>query len=101
MHTKNNDDKLEKHKETVIFYSDASHYSIAKATRVLRIHTFGEIAKDHKWPCPSEIRQVDDDEFSWPHELPTSYEGSIDLNSLKLIVEPFAKEGYPLIFILN
>ena len=43
------------HLDPVLFYSDNTHYSIAKASRVLRIKTFGEVAIANNWPVPQEV----------------------------------------------
>lgn len=90
--------------DPVVFYSSHSHYSIAKASRVLRVKDFGEVAMEQGWVRPAGVKIPGNDSPSpkeWPHELPTNYDGSINLELLTKIVEPFAKSGHPLIFVFN
>jgi histidine decarboxylase len=90
--------------EPVVFYSRHSHYSITKASKMLKIKDFGKIAMENGFPRPEGVHIPEKPGapwFEWPHELPTKLDGSIDVEVLETIVEPFAKAGYPLAFILN
>ncbi|UJR07201.1 hypothetical protein I4U23_011489 [Adineta vaga] len=84
----------------VAFFSQDTHYSIAKAVRVLEIRTFCEIGEaKYKGQCP--ITQ----DGRWPREVPSEYgnegPGSIDVDKLVQLVEFFAKKGYPPLIVLN
>ncbi|MGW5053635.1 hypothetical protein [Actinokineospora sp. NPDC004072] len=94
--------------EPVIFYSQDTHYSFAKAIRVLKIPTFGQIGRERypdecplggEWPdeVPSAIpRDAPEDE-----RYPAFGPGSIDVDKLVALVEFFAARGYPIIINLN
>ncbi|SDC31262.1 PLP-dependent aminotransferase family protein [Actinokineospora iranica] len=94
--------------EPVIFYSQDTHYSFAKAIRVLKLPTFGQMGRD-RYPndCPLG--------GEWPDEVPSALPpktgkddqypsfgpGSIDVDKLVVLVKFFAEKGYPIIVNLN
>lgn len=93
----------------IIFYSQDTHYSIVKATRVLSITTFNEEAHKNKYECP--LKYPDDypkgyskhylDDEGWPLEVPSDNDGCISIKSLCKLVEFFASKGYPIIVNFN
>ncbi|NVI87875.1 histidine decarboxylase [Actinomadura sp. BRA 177] len=92
----------------VIFYSEDTHYSFAKAVRVLDLPTFSEMGRA-KYPddCPLG--------GPWPDEVPSALPangkpdeqypsfgpGSIDVDKLEKLVGFFAAKGHPIIVSLN
>ena len=84
----------------VAFYSEDTHYSVVKAMRILGITTFYEIGtNEYPGQCPLTA------DGSWPHEVPSTSggegPGSIDLRALAVLVEFFAKKGYPILINFN
>jgi glutamate/tyrosine decarboxylase-like PLP-dependent enzyme len=95
--------------EPVIFYSEDTHYSFAKAGRVLNLPTFSAVGRARyrkfcplggDWPdevpseCPPSESKKDD-------QYPSFGPGSIDVDKLALLVEFFAKLGHPIVVNLN
>ncbi len=92
----------------MIFYSEDTHYSFAKAVRVLDLPTFSEMGRA-KYPddCPLG--------GPWPDEVPSALPangkpdeqypsfgpGSIDVDKLEKLVGFFAAKGHPIIVSLN
>ncbi|TQF01366.1 histidine decarboxylase [Kitasatospora acidiphila] len=93
----------------VAFYSEDTHYSFAKAVRVLGVETFHAVG----WELyPDECPLVDPatGRREWPIEVPsspgpsgTSWDGpgEIDVDSLAVLVEFFAAKGHPIFVNLN
>jgi histidine decarboxylase len=88
----------------VVFYSQDTHYSFAKAVRVLELRTFGQYGREHEdyknplgGPWPDEV----------PSEpgaggKPSTYgPGRIDVDKLTTLVDYFAAKGHPIIVSLN
>ncbi|WP_017606144.1 pyridoxal-dependent decarboxylase [Nocardiopsis alkaliphila] len=86
--------------EPVIFFSQDSHYSIAKSAHTLGIPTFGEMGND-----PTRGYQADAMKTmgtrTWPTEVPSHGDGSIDLDKLTAAVDYFAGKGHPVVIVLN
>lgn len=85
----------------VAFFSEDTHYSIIKATKVLEIPTYDEIGKKY---FPNQNPITPDGEWSSP-EVP-SFEGKlgpgeVDVDKLKTLVEFFASKGFPILIICN
>jgi histidine decarboxylase len=89
----------------VVFYSEDTHYSFAKAVRVLDLRTFGEYGREHEREYKNPLGG------SWPDEVPsepgpdnkpsTYGSGRIDIGKLKVLVDYFAGKGHPIIVSLN
>lgn len=84
----------------VAFYSQDSHYSLAKSTTALEIKTFYELGNElypNDNPLPGG--------GPWPSEVPSEGgdlgPGSIDIDALITLAEFFAKKGHPPLVILN
>ncbi|MEV6974949.1 histidine decarboxylase [Kitasatospora sp. NPDC093806] len=87
----------------VAFYSEDTHYSFAKAVRVLGVDTFHAVgAAEYPDECPLG--------GDWPAEVPslagpsgTSWDGpgAIDVDALAVLVEFFAAKGHPIFVNLN
>lgn len=80
----------------VAFYSEDSHYSITKASMVLGLKTFYQMGNRY-------FRRENplDPGKPWPREVPSNSDGSIDLDKLKILVEFFARRGYPILVSFN
>ncbi|MFE0461398.1 histidine decarboxylase [Kitasatospora sp. NPDC058965] len=91
----------------VAFYSEDTHYSFAKAVRVLGVATFHEIGRtQYPGQCPPAVAVNGD----WPTEVPSrpgpsghSWDGTgeIDVDALAELVEFFAAKGHPIFVSLN
>ncbi|MER8185649.1 histidine decarboxylase [Kitasatospora sp. NPDC094015] len=92
----------------VAFYSEDTHYSFAKAVRVLGVETFHAVGSE-RYPgeCPlgGPARSGE-----WPVEVPSrpgpsglSWDGTgeIDVDALAVLVEFFAAKGHPIFISLN
>jgi histidine decarboxylase len=89
----------------VVFYSEDTHYSFAKAVRVLDLRTFGQFGREHEREYKNPLGG------SWPDEVPsepgpdnkpsTYGSGRIDIDKLKVLVDYFAGKGHPIIVSLN
>ncbi len=83
----------------VAFYSEAAHYSLAKAVHAMQVKTFSQIAfekiadGEKGWECP-----LDED---WPGTVPVDEYGSVKIDDLVKLVEFFAKKGYPTFICFN
>ncbi|MFJ4666650.1 PLP-dependent aminotransferase family protein [Kitasatospora purpeofusca] len=87
----------------VAFYSEDTHYSFAKAVRVLGVDTFAAVgAADYPGECPLG--------GDWPAEVPSmpgpsgrSWDGSgaVDAEALAVLVEFFAAKGHPIFVNFN
>ena len=84
----------------VAFYSEDSHYSIAKAVAMLDIATFYQIGVE-KFPgqCPLVAEFLKPGE--WPREVPTREAGGVDGHALCILVEFFASRKYPILVVFN
>ncbi|MFG3054499.1 histidine decarboxylase [Kitasatospora sp. NPDC048239] len=93
----------------VAFYSEDTHYSFAKAVRVLGVETFHAVGLEkYADECPlvdpaTGLRE-------WPTEVPSSPgpsgrswdgPGEIDVDALVVLVEFFAAKGHPVFVNLN
>jgi histidine decarboxylase len=84
----------------VCFYSHDTHYSVAKAMRVLNIPSFYEIGtKYYPWANPLAPGEP------WSHEVPSEGgdggPGCIDVDALTKLVTFFASMGHPILVSLN
>ncbi|MFF2354471.1 histidine decarboxylase [Kitasatospora sp. NPDC058115] len=87
----------------VAFYSEDTHYSFAKAVRVLGVDTFHAVGTaDYPDECPLG--------GDWPAEVPslpgpsgTSWDGpgAVDVDALAVLVEFFAAKGHPVFVNFN
>lgn len=92
------DPKAEDSKELspILFYSDQTHYSVKKASVVLRLKRFDEIGNTlFEGKCPLT------DDGRWKEGVPTLRSGEIDIDALVKLVEFFANEGYPILINFN
>ncbi|GAA3886427.1 hypothetical protein GCM10022243_59030 [Saccharothrix violaceirubra] len=88
----------------IAFYSQDTHYSFAKAVRVLDLPTFSRYGREHYrdenplgGPWPDEVPSE-----GGPEGKPSTYgPGSIDVAALAKLVEFFAGKGHPIIVSLN
>ncbi|MFG2825652.1 histidine decarboxylase [Kitasatospora sp. NPDC048365] len=90
----------------VAFYSEDTHYSFAKAVRVLAVETFHAVGQElYPGQCP-----LAGSGGVWPTEVPSAAgpsghswdgPGSIDLDALTELVEFFAAHGHPIFVNLN
>ena len=77
----------------VAFYSEAAHYSLAKAVHAMQLKTFYQIAMEKiqegesGWECPLG--------GEWPQSVPNKEDGSVNISDLVKLVRFFAKKGYP------
>ncbi|EST29618.1 hypothetical protein [Streptomyces roseochromogenus] len=93
----------------VAFYSEDTHYSFAKAVRVLNVDTFYAVAQDlYKDQCP--LTDKDGKRLPWPKDVPSlagpsqrSWDGTgqIDIEALATLVDFFAERGHPILVSLN
>ena len=82
----------------IIFYSEDTHGSIAKAIEMLEIKTFYDVGiEQYPYDCPLGAQ--------WPTKVPSyggaSGPGSIDIDALYKLVDFFTDKGYPVLIILN
>ncbi|MET8698402.1 histidine decarboxylase [Kitasatospora sp. NPDC004723] len=87
----------------VAFYSEDTHYSFAKAVRVLGVDTFHAVGTaDYPGECPLG--------GDWPAEVPSlpgpsghSWDGpgAVDVDALAVLVEFFAAKGHPIFVNFN
>jgi len=88
----------------VAFYSQAAHYSLAKAVHAMQVKTFSQIAhekiieqemkshteagndKTENWDCPLG--------GDWPESVPVDEYGSVKIHDLVKLVKFFAEKGY-------
>ena len=85
----------------VVFYSEDTHYSNIKATQTIDIPTFYTVGvKKYPGQCPLPESGGD-----WPTEVPSEGDaqgpGSIDMDSLELLVDFFSGKGHPIYIVLN
>lgn len=84
----------------VAFYSEDTHYSVAKALRVLGIPNFYEVGAE-QYPYANPLAPGE----PWPKEVPSTDgpfgPGSIDTDALLRLVEFFASMGHPILVNLN
>ncbi|GAB6852895.1 histidine decarboxylase [Paraburkholderia kururiensis] len=81
--------------EPVVFYSEASHYSMAKCASALGIPTFEDLGNGlYPGQCPVTS------DGRWPHGVPTD-NGAVDPERLAELVDFFADKGHPPIIVLN
>ncbi|WP_371497828.1 histidine decarboxylase [Kitasatospora sp. NBC_00374] len=93
----------------VAFYSEDTHYSFAKAVRVLGVETFHAVGTEmYPDECPLPAAGAEPNE--WPTEVPSrsgpsghSWDGTgeIDVDALAALVEFFAAKGHPIFISLN
>ncbi|WP_051877164.1 hypothetical protein [Streptomyces natalensis] len=94
----------------VVFYSQDTHYSFAKAVRILNLETFHAVGETlYKGQCP--LTDKDGHPLAeWPTEVPSRIgpsetaadgPGSIDIDALATLVEFFAAKGHPIMVSLN
>lgn len=84
----------------IAFYSEDSHYSIVKTTKVLEIKTFYEVGTElYPDQCPLG--------GDWPTDVPSEgsndweASGSVDIDKLCKLVDFFTAKGYPALIIFN
>lgn len=92
----------------VIFYSQDTHYSFAKAARVLKLPTIGEIGRrEYDGKCPIAKEWPDEVPSELPKDGPPDEQypafgpGSIDVQKLVTLVDFFAGQGHPIVVNLN
>ncbi|MDH6124479.1 histidine decarboxylase [Kitasatospora sp. GP82] len=93
----------------VAFYSEDTHYSFAKAVRVLGVETFHAVGTEkYRDECPLAGPTTEPGE--WPTEVPSRSgpsghpwdgTGEIDIDALAVLVEFFAAKGHPIFVSLN
>jgi len=88
----------------VAFYSEAAHYSLAKAVHAMQVKTFSQIANEklieqeikkrtekgyketENWDCPLG--------GEWPASVPVDEYGCVKIDDLVTLVKFFAEKGY-------
>ncbi|MEU5846057.1 pyridoxal-dependent decarboxylase [Saccharopolyspora shandongensis] len=85
--------------QPVAFFSQDSHYSVAKAAHTLAIPTFGEIG--NKYYNESHDYQACGYQNGWPAEIPSNADGSINIDRLVTTVDFFARKGHPVLVVCN
>ncbi|XP_002989901.2 serine decarboxylase 2 [Selaginella moellendorffii] len=94
------DEFCENYFSPVAFYSEDTHYSFTKATRLIGIPTFGVVGEE-KYPGMCPITE----DGKWPDEVPSHEEGpedgTIRTESLAELVLFFARRGHPIFVNLN
>ncbi|HEX6351467.1 pyridoxal-dependent decarboxylase [Actinophytocola sp.] len=80
----------------VCFYSADTHYSVAKAIRVLDIPSFYELGTK-RYPLANPLAPGK----PWSHEVPSDEDGRINVDALKKLVAFFAGMGHPILVNLN
>ncbi|MEV5874838.1 histidine decarboxylase [Streptomyces sp. NPDC052101] len=94
----------------VVFYSEDTHYSFAKAVRALNVETFHAVGEQlYGGQCP--LTDKDGRPLRvWPTEVPSRSgpsgssadgPGDIDIDALATLVKFFAGNGHPIIVSLN
>ncbi|MEV0087441.1 pyridoxal-dependent decarboxylase [Saccharopolyspora sp. NPDC050642] len=85
--------------QPVAFFSQDSHYSVAKAAHTLAIPTFGEVGNKYY----SEFREYETCGYQdcWPAEIPSNEDGSINVERLVTTVDFFARRGHPVLVVCN
>lgn len=83
----------------ICFYSKDTHYSLNKCMTILNIRTFYEEGS-LQYPnlCPTLPNRT---KKTWPHTVPSNEDGSVDIDSLAILVEFFVKLGYPILVNFN
>jgi histidine decarboxylase len=76
-----------------VFFSEAAHYSVRKSCNLLQLKLFSEIGPS-LGDCPIN-------EGVWPTYVPANNDGSIDIDSLNVLVTFFIDHGYPIIINFN
>ncbi|MEU1425005.1 histidine decarboxylase [Kitasatospora sp. NPDC005751] len=93
----------------VAFYSEDTHYSFAKAVRVLGVETFHAVGLE-KYADRCPLVDPATGRREWPTEVPSrpgpsghSWDGpgEIDVDALAVLVEFFAANGHPVFVNLN
>ncbi|GAA1961320.1 histidine decarboxylase [Kitasatospora viridis] len=93
----------------VAFYSEDTHYSFAKAVRVLGVETFHAVGQE-LYPDQCPLTDPVTGRREWPTEVPSAAgpsglpwdgPGSIDVEALAALVEFFAAHGHPVFVNLN
>ncbi|MEV0057690.1 pyridoxal-dependent decarboxylase, partial [Saccharopolyspora shandongensis] len=85
--------------QPVAFFSQDSHYSVAKAAHTLAIPTFGEIG--NKYYSEAHDYQACGYQDGWPAEIPSNADGSINIDRLVTTVDFFARKGHPVLVVCN
>jgi histidine decarboxylase len=90
----------------VAFFSEDTHYSVAKAAHTLAIPTFAEIGNsEYPGQCPITQHLTGKQKGVWPPEVPSTGRdtgpGTIDIGQLATLVEFFADKGHPIVVICN
>ncbi|MDH6128682.1 histidine decarboxylase [Kitasatospora sp. GP82] len=94
----------------VAFFSEDTHYSFAKAVRVLNVDTF-HAAGEALYPGRCPLTDADGRPLKeWPTEVPSRRgpsgnsadgPGEIDIDALETLVKFFAGNGHPIMISLN
>ncbi len=93
----------------VAFYSEDTHYSFAKAVRVLGVDTFHAVGTE-QYPDECPLPGSTAGPSAWPVEVPSRSgpsgqvwdgTGEIDIDALAVLVEFFAAKGHPIFVSLN
>ena len=94
----------------VAFFSEDTHYSLAKAVRVMGVDTFHAAGEAlYKGRCP--LKDAEGNPLAqWPTEVPSRKgpsghsadgPGYIDIDALEALVRFFAGNGHPIMIVLN
>lgn len=79
----------------ILFYSEASHYSVKKLAHMLRFPTFYEIGTSI-YPRQNPIRCS-----NWPKAVPTDKHGRINIEDLEKLAQFFLERRYPIAVVFN
>lgn len=90
----------------VAFFSEDTHYSVAKAAHTLNIPTFAQVGNaEHPGRCPLTQHLSGGNKGVWPTEVPSvdrdAGPGTIDIDALATLVEYFAERGHPILVVCN
>jgi histidine decarboxylase len=88
------------HYKPVIFFSEDTHYSVSKAAHTLAIPSFGVVG-NQQYGDKNPLAKGE----PWPLEVPSTGgadgPGTINVEALATLVEFFAKNGHPILLVLN
>ncbi|KAG6555405.1 hypothetical protein Mapa_002632 [Marchantia paleacea] len=85
-------------KTPLCFFSQDAHYSLKKTMVILNIRTYYDVATELRLKVPPEVATA---EGEWPKEVPTNDDGTVNIDALAVLVEFFAKLGYPALVCFN
>eukprot|EP00347_Sterkiella_histriomuscorum_P015003 403358683 len=85
------------HENVAVFYSSKAHSAFSKSLYYLKMDHFGKVGNKLNLQLPN----LNQSENEWPDRLPVKQDGSIDTQKLRDILEPFAQNKIPAVFIMT